>query len=174
MIILNLFLLPFEYKNHFNKIDKNYINHYDVKNIDLSIKYIKREKEIEENGSEYSEEEREMMEWVVEQETEGASIEHKRIVCYVILNRVKSDLFPDSIKEILTSENQFSAIDNYYYKYNEPDEKTKQAVYEVLNGKVKDESEGALYFYAPRWCGYMSYFENKIFLFEIEGHRFFK
>ena len=103
-IILNLFLLPFEYKNHFNKIDKNYINSCEIKNIDLSIKYIKREKEIEENGNGYSEEEREMMEWVVEQETEGASIEHKskiksykyiysRMNIYLFFNFFKTNLF---------------------------------------------------------------------------------
>ena len=122
----------------------------------------------------YTQEELEMMEWVVEQETNGASIEHKRIVSYVIINRVKSDLFPDTIKEVLTAKNQFTAIDNYYYRYNEPEDITKQAVYEALNGECEDQSCGALYFYAPKWCGYMSYFENKPFVLEMEGHRFFK
>lgn len=127
-----------------------------------------------ENAIEYTQEELEMMEYVVEQETEGASLEHKRIVSYVIINRVKSELFPDNVKDVLTAKNQFSAIDNYYYKYNEPEEITKQAVFEALNGQCEDESGGALYFYAPRWCGYMSYFENKPFVLEMEGHRFFK
>lgn len=122
----------------------------------------------------YTQEELEMMEYVVEQETHGGSLEHKRIVSYVIINRVKSDLFPNTIKEVLTAEKQFSSITNYYNKVNPPEEITKQAVYEALNGLCEDKSGGALYFYAPRWCGYMSYFENKPFVLEMEGHRFFK
>lgn len=126
------------------------------------------------NAIEYTQEELEMMEYVVEQETNGGSLEHKRIVSYVIVNRVKSDLFPNTVKEVLTAELQFDAIDNYYYKYDEPEEITKQAVYEALNGECEDKSGGALYFYAPKWVGYVNYFENKTFVLEMEGHRFFK
>ncbi len=124
----------------------------------------------------YTEEERTMMEYVIQQEVRGASIEHKRIIAYVILNRVKSNAFPDTIAEVLTQENQFCSIQNYYQKNYLPDADTKQAVAEALSGSTPDLSQNAMFFYAPKWAvgSSASWFENRLsFCFEMEGHRFF-
>lgn len=135
------------------------------------------EKEEEKQVDWYTEEEQSMLEYIVQQEVRGASIEHKRIITQVVINRVKSELFPNSIREVILQRGQFSSVDNYYSHKYEPDADTKEAVRQVLHRECEDLTNGALYFYAPKWASSYSasYFENSLtFLFELEGHRFFK
>lgn len=124
----------------------------------------------------YTYEEQRMMNWVVQQEVRGASIGHKRVIAQVIVNRVKDPAFPDTVAEVLTQKNQFSSIGNWCDRKFEPDLDTITAVREVLTGEYAD-IHGALYFYAPRWASSSAagWFENDLdFLFEMEGHRFFR
>lgn len=127
---------------------------------------------------EHTDVERIMMECVVEGEAHGSTLEHKQIVACVILNRLNSDSWNyESIEEVLTAENQFSAISNYYNHYYETDPETVEAVRSVLAGEVDiDElSQGATFFYSPKYAGgYRNSFERRTFLFEIDGNRFFK
>ena len=125
----------------------------------------------------FTDEEVTMMEYIIQQEVRGASLKHKRIIANVIVNRVHSDAFPDTIEGVLFQKGQFTSAQNYYNKKYPPDEDTKQAVWEVLNRQCEDLSQGALFFYAPRWTAQKtaSWFENKLdYLFELEGHRFFR
>ena len=118
-----------------------------------------------------TDEEIEMLKYIVEQETRGGSYKHKCIVTNVILNRVKDSRFPNTVREVLFQKNQFSSTWNYYQKKREPDKSTVNAVNDVLNGKVKDESNGALYFHSMKSDGW---FSSLSFVMEMEGHRFFK
>lgn len=118
-----------------------------------------------------TDEEREMLKYIVEQETRGGSYRHKCIVTNVILNRVRDSRFPNTVKEVLLQRNQFSSLWNYYQKRNKPDEKTERAVNDVLNGRVEDESNGSLYFHSMKSDGW---FSSLSFVMEVEGHRFFK
>ena len=118
-----------------------------------------------------TDEEIEMLKYIVEQETRGGSYKHKCIVTNVVLNRVKDSRFPNTVKEVLLQKNQFSSTWNYYQKRNKPDEKTENAVNAVLNGKERDESNGALYFHSMSSDGW---FSSLSFVMEMEGHRFFK
>lgn len=118
-----------------------------------------------------TDEEREMLKYIVEQETRGGSYRHKCIVTNVILNRVRDSRFPNTVKEVLLQKNQFSSLWNYYQKRNKPDEKTEKAVNDVLNGRVEDESNGSLYFHSMKSDGW---FSSLSFVMEVEGHRFFK
>ena len=118
-----------------------------------------------------TDEEIEMLKYIVEQETRGGSYRHKCIVTNVVLNRVKDSRFPNTVKEVLLQKNQFSSTWNYYQKRNKPDENTENAVDNVLNGKEKDESNGALYFHSMSSDGW---FSSLSFVMEMEGHRFFK
>lgn len=123
-----------------------------------------------------SAEEVEMMECVIQRET-GGSIEHRRIIAEVILNRVADRHFGDTVEAVLTAPRQFSTISNYYTKKRPPDETTKQAVREVLTGTCSFNSGGALYFYDPRYAAenLAKWFETDLeFVFEFESHRFFK
>lgn len=121
--------------------------------------------------------EQQMIMWIVQQEVRGASLAHKRVIARVIVNRVLSDQFPDTVTEVLTQKNQFTSIQNWYQRRYVPDADTRRAVWEVVTGRYTDDCGGALFFYAPRWASGSagSWFENKLtFLFEMEGHRFFR
>lgn len=118
-----------------------------------------------------TDEEIEMLKYIVEQETRGGSYKHKCIITNVILNRVEDSRFPNTVREVLLQKNQFSSIWNYYQKGREPDEKTERAVNDVLNGRVEDESNGSLFFHSMKSDGW---FSSLSFVMEMEGHRFFK
>lgn len=118
-----------------------------------------------------TDEEIEMLKYIVEQETRGGSYRHKCIVTNVVLNRVKDSRFPNTVKGVLFQKNQFSSTWNYYQKRNKPDEKTENAVNDVLNGRVGDKSNGALFFHSMKSDGW---FSSLSFVMEMEGHRFFK
>lgn len=118
-----------------------------------------------------TDEEIEMLKYIVEQETRGGSYRHKCIVTNVVLNRVKDSRFPNTVKGVLLQKNQFSSTWNYYQKRNKPDKSTVNAVNDVLNSRVKNESNGALYFHSMSSDGW---FSSLCFVMEMEGHRFFK
>ena len=124
-----------------------------------------------------TDEEKRMLYCIVEMEAHGLSYYHKQIITCVILNRVDSELFKESsIYDVLTAKNQFSSLFNYYDTKFEPDESTIKAVDSILQREVEDYysfSNGAIFFYNPSIVGYKSFFENRPFLYEIEGHRFF-
>lgn len=118
-----------------------------------------------------TDEEIEMLKYIIEQETRGGSYKHKCIVTNVVLNRVKDSRFPNTVKGVLLQKNQFSSTWNYYQKRNKPDDNTVNAVNDVLNSRVEDESNGALYFHSMSSDGW---FSSLCFVMEMEGHRFFK
>ena len=125
----------------------------------------------------YTSVEQDMLGYIVQQEAGGYSLEHKQVIAQVIVNRVQSDQFPDTITGVLTQKNQFSSLSNWYSKKNPPDEDTRQAVSDVLTGNYDDCTMGATFFYAPRWAGKSAsnWFENCLdYLFTLDGHRFFK
>ena len=118
-----------------------------------------------------TDEEIEMLKYIVQQEAGSGSYKHKCIITNVILNRVKDSRFPNTVREVLLQKNQFSSLWNYYQKRVEPDEKTERAVNDVLNGRVEDESNGSLFFHSMKSDGW---FSSLSFVMEMEGHRFFK
>lgn len=122
----------------------------------------------------YTNEEFEMMCYVLQNEAGGCSDESKIAVANVIINRVKSPNFPNTLKGVLTANNQFTAISNYYNKVNAPTQSTKDCVRRALSGE--DNSKGAIFYYAPKYCGSSSaaWFETLNFCMELEGQRFFK
>ena len=65
----------------------------------------------------------------------------------VILNRLKSPQFPNTLYGVLFQRNAFQPVKNGAF-FNEPDEKAYRAAYEALMGH--DPTNGALYFFNPR------------------------
>ena len=118
-----------------------------------------------------TDEEIEMLKYIVQQEAGSGSYKHKCIITNVILNRVEDSRFPNTVKGVLLQKNQFSSVWNYYQKRVEPDESTERAVNDVLNGRVEDESNGSLFFHSMKSDGWFSALS---FVMEMEGHRFFK
>ena len=122
----------------------------------------------------YTEEEFVMMCYVLQNEAGNLSAKSKIAVSNVIINRVKSSRFANSVAEVLTQPGQFTCINNYYNKTNPPSQHTKDCVRRALNGE--DYSNGALFYYAPKYCGgsTAAWFESLTFCIELEGQRFFK
>ena len=104
-------------------------------------------------------------------EAEGESVEGKALVILVVLNRVWSDEFPDSIEEVIFQKNQFSPVDEGgRYWTTEPDAGCYEALELVMGGW--DESQGAFYFESTGRDGWHS--QNLEFLFEFGGHKFYR
>lgn len=81
-------------------------------------------------------------------EARGEAMKGKIAVGHVTLNRVKSKFFPESICGVVKQKKQFSWVkpNTNFHAPNIPDETFKLAV-DILNGKYKDYSRGALYFH---------------------------
>ncbi len=123
-------------------------------------------------------EEYEMLLRIVEAEAGGEDTEGKILVANVVLNRVASDKFPDTIEEVIFQKNgrvtQFSPIADGRYYTVEVSEDTIEAVNRALAGE--DLSQGALYFAARSSADSdnMRWFDRHLtFLFQHGGHEFF-
>ena len=104
-------------------------------------------------------------------EAEGESVEGKALVILVVLNRVWSDEFPDSIEEVIFQKNQFSPVaEGGRYWTTESDAGCYEALELVMGGW--DESQGAFYFESTGRDGWHS--QNLEFLFEFGGHKFYR
>ena len=104
-------------------------------------------------------------------EAEGESIEGKALVMLVILNRVRSDEFPDTISEVIFQEGQFSPVANGRYNSVEPNQECYEALELIQSGKW-DKSQGALYFESKSASDWHS--DNLQFLFQYGNHYFYK
>lgn len=104
-------------------------------------------------------------------EAEGEDTEGKALVMLVVLNRVWTDEFPDTIEGVIYQKNQFSPISNGRYDKVEPDDDCWEALRMVESGW--DESQGALYFEseknADNWHS-----RHLKYLFTHGGHRFYR
>ncbi|MBU5331708.1 cell wall hydrolase [Anaerocolumna aminovalerica] len=119
----------------------------------LKVEKPKVTKEVEDIYKyEVTSDELEMLQRITESEATGGDIESKKNITSTILNRVNSDSFPDSIKEVIFQQNsngsyQFSPIgDKRYYKLEITDD-TIQAVDEVLRDGVTHD---CLYFFSMK------------------------
>ena len=104
-------------------------------------------------------------------EAEGETVEGKALVMLVVLNRVWSEEFPDSIEEVVFQPKQFSPVtDGGRYYTTEPDAGCYEALELVMSGW--DESYGALYFESCDKDSWHS--ENLEFLYQVGNHKFYK
>lgn len=115
---------------------------------------------------------------LVEAEASGEDIRGKMLVANVVLNRVKSGKFPDTVREVIYQRNgktaQFSPVGSGKIDRVKVSRETKLAVDRVLQGE--DESQGALYFVARSWADSENrqWFDKHLtLLFAYRGHEFF-
>lgn len=94
-------------------------------------------------------------------EAESEDTEGKALVILVVLNRVWSDGFPNTIEGVITEEEQFTAYENGRYDSTEPSEDCYDALEMVMTGW--DESQGALYFESPSGSTWHSTHLKKLF-----------
>ena len=105
---------------------------------------------------------------LIEAEASSEDIVGKTFVADVVINRVFSDIFPNTISEVINDPGQFDPVDNKYINYAVPSHDAKVAAMKALNGE--GGSKGALYFQkskATEWG-------DKTFLFRYGNHSFYK
>ena len=127
---------------------------------------------------ELSEEDYDALLRIVEAEASGEDIRGRMLVANVVLNRVESGCFPDTVREVVYQREggraQFSPVATGKIDRVTVSGATKEAVDLALQGE--DESEGALYFMAPEYAdaGNRRWFEeNLTLLFAYHGHEFY-
>lgn len=115
-----------------------------------------------------------MLCYVISHEVGNCSYESKKAVAHTVLNRVNSNLFPNTVYDVLLVPGQYDAIWNSYYCGQfVPSEDTINACQEALY--EYDFTLGATYYYNPNVCGYMDWFESlQICYIDDNGQRFFK
>lgn len=125
-----------------------------------------------------SQEDYEVLLRIVEAEAGGEDTEGKMLVAGVVLNRVRHEDFPDTVKDVVfqrvNGTAQFSPVYSGRYDKVKISKDTIEAVERVLCGE--DLSEGALYFAARKYADSdkMRWFDEHLtFLFSHGGHEFF-
>ncbi|MCR5107949.1 MAG: cell wall hydrolase [Lachnospiraceae bacterium] len=105
---------------------------------------------------------------LVEAEAATEDREGKRLVANVIINRVSSKRFPDTIYDAIFETGQFEPVSRGGYNKAIPTDDTKVAVIGALNGM--DDSSGALYFQKSR----AKIWGDKVYLFRYGAHSFYR
>jgi len=101
----------------------------------------------------------------------GTDLKAQALIMRVVLNRIASDDFPNTIKGVVFEDNQFSAVSDGNYDSADVNANSHLALAEIEKGW--DESDGALYFEAT-WLEDSWQSQNKEFLFEYSGTRYYK
>ena len=113
---------------------------------------------------------------IVQCEAGNKSVRTRELVALTVLNRVKSNKFPNTVYDVIFQHSgkvyQFSPIVDGAWKKKEPESKDYEAVDNVLN-TTYDYSEGSLYFEDCKnpnnWHS-----RNLIFILKSQGMRFYK
>ncbi|MGN0607466.1 MAG: cell wall hydrolase [Oscillospiraceae bacterium] len=125
----------------------------------------------------YTEEDIDMLCAVVEREVGGLSATSKQLVTSVIINRINSSAFPNTVYDVLHQPNQFKTIKNYYTNERPVQISTRIAVLYTLQSGM-DCADGAMYFYAPAVIDSedkTNWFESNLeFVTEVDGQRYFR
>lgn len=106
---------------------------------------------------------------IINAEAKGEPYNGKVAVGNVVLNRVNSPDFPDTIKEVIFERGQFYPVTSGSI-YNKPSEESIKAAKDVMNGK-QIVSKQALYFYNPDTSTSDWIFSRKTIM-DIGNHRF--
>lgn len=104
-------------------------------------------------------------------EAGNQSVECIATVMLTVLNRVKSDKFPNNIHDVLYQKGQFSPVASGSFKRAKPSNKCTEAFNLILTGW--DESQGCLYFESSSKSSTW-HSRNLKFLFKIGKMRFYK
>ena len=115
---------------------------------------------------------------IVEAEASGEDVTGRMLVANVVLNRVKSGAFPNTIEGVVYQTKggkaQFSPVATGKIERVRVSETTVEAVERALCGE--DPSQGALYFVAPAYANpdSLQWFRNSLtMLFVYHGHEFY-
>lgn len=122
----------------------------------------------------YTEEDYQVLLRIVQAEAGICDEKGKILVANVIINRVLSDEFPDSVKAVVYEPSQFQPVSNGAINSVKVTAETIECVDRALDGE--DYSNGALYFMNRRGSGSAAaWFDRHLtYLFAHDGHEFFR
>lgn len=155
-----ILLVAFNYKNmkslqHLENVNKQQqltistlVNMLNARNEDIKIEDTK----IEEKKLAYNltTEERELLAQLLYHEARGESLECQKAVVSVVLNRMKSGIWGDTLKEVIYAKNQFEPVSRGLLPNTKPLKKQYEAIDYVLeNGTTIPED--VLYFRANHY-----------------------
>lgn len=83
----------------------------------------------------------------IHHEARGESVTGMIAVGHVVLNRVKHISFPKTVCGVIKQPGQFSWYHKEYIMPSNVSYKIHELAYNILNGKYKDPTNGALYFH---------------------------
>ena len=117
---------------------------------------------------------------VVSSETGYCEDQAQKAVAHTILNRLISDDFPNTMYEVVTQENQYTAIHSYFdgqyrdglYPGSDLWNNTMRLCYEAVS--EWDFTCGAVAYYNPEMIGYNEWFESLTLTYVDQYGRFFK
>lgn len=108
---------------------------------------------------------------IINGEARGEDFKGKVAVGSVILNRIKSEKFPNTIRDVILQKGQFSSLmdgqANYY-----PGEEELQAARAALLGY--DPTLGSIYFYNPDIATNTAWISKRNYVTRIGGHVFLR
>lgn len=105
-----------------------------------------RRKVIRNGQVKVSERDMELLARLVYAEARGEPYEGQVAIAAVVLNRVASPHFPDTVREVIFARNAFSPVQNGKLS-TKTNESARKAVRDAINGA--DPSNGSLYFFNP-------------------------
>ena len=122
----------------------------------------------------YTDEDYQVLLRIVQAEAGFCDPKGKILVADVIINRVLSGKFPDSVKAVVYQPSQFQPVSNGTINTVKVTAETIECVDRALAGE--DYSNGALYFMNRRASGSAaSWFDRRLtYLFAHDGHEFFR
>jgi N-acetylmuramoyl-L-alanine amidase len=124
----------------------------------------------QENEYSISEDDKALLTKIAKAEAGDQDIKGKALVIRVVFNRKEYGGFPDSIREIIYQEDQFSPVKEGKFEEAVPDEECWKAL-EMVVLEGWDESQGALYFESDGKSTWHR--DNLKYLFSYEDHSFY-
>ena len=103
-----------------------------------------------------------LLEVTIQHEVGNFSKTYKRYVAELIYNRIQSEDFPDTVKEVLFQQGQFQGIQSWAYSGIEIDNETREVIYEVFS--KQHTTHPATFYYNPSLSEYES-----VMWFEYSG-----
>lgn len=135
----------------------------------------KEDEQEEANAAALSDKDYNVLLRIVQAESGGCDVKGRILVANVILNRVESNEFPDSVSGVVYEKYQFSPVMDGSINSCKVSQQTIDAVERALAGE--DYSEGALYFMNRRRSSAknVNWFDSHLsYLFQYGDHEFFK
>lgn len=120
-----------------------------------------------------SEEELLLLQKIVMAEAEGEPYEGKVAVANVVLNRLRSANFPDTITKVIYQKSQFSPVANGRLKRVTPNEDTIKAVNAALSG-VKEVPDDTYFFLSLKLAQDLTVHHSQEYVKTIGNHTFYK